>query len=519
MKKSKIYDISSLKASITQSLQIVFSGIFLTALIVFLALHEKYSESKRLLNQQEIHQVINTYKSGLSEKLSIIASSYVFMDYLRSGDITRKKMMPDFLAQLIALKSNSVVGMVIRDHWGGAIFSYGEKSRDYVTFNICYLNQTLDSKMGECYFSWTLFFDKDKIYNELFSLDKSILHCPSCEKFSFLSGPMFGSFPVKSSSNISLSLMVLEKSDYFYFYYIILCFSLLLLGLWSWYRLGSLINNYVSEPMIKLTSCLKLDSTMDNINHIKEIQYLVNEISNWRNKINKNLAEQHAVNLGKIAAQLAHDIRSPLSVINMAIKKITQKSDSSLLLIKNSSRRIEDIANSFLIQYRNKGEGVFQAPTTVQYLPQLVDLIFFEKKAQYSDKPIVFSLDITDKGRSVFCIMNEVEFERLISNLVSNAVESIIGSGSVSILLDIKNNMAYLTVTDTGKGIPAHLLSDVSKGGLSMGKVNGSGLGLSHARATIESWRGSLNLDSVEGLGTKITIFIPLASSPNTPSV
>ena len=100
------------------------------------------------------------------------------------------------------------------------------------------------------------------------------------------------------------------------------------------------------------------------------------------------------------------------------------------------------------------------------------------------------------------------------SNLVNNAVEALGDTGTVTVRLVAEGKRITLKVQDTGKGIPPELLTKLGKRGETHGKAGGSGLGLYHARTTIESWGGSLELQSEVGRGTTVALNLPKAQPP-----
>jgi FixJ family two-component response regulator len=101
----------------------------------------------------------------------------------------------------------------------------------------------------------------------------------------------------------------------------------------------------------------------------------------------------------------------------------------------------------------------------------------------------------------------------VLSNLINNAVEAISDTGKIVIELSLIDSFVELKVIDNGCGISQELLSKVFRGA-SFGKVDGSGLGLPHAKQTIEHFKGDIRIDSVIGEGTVVTLHIPKAGEP-----
>ena len=86
----KIKNIEDLKRSINWSTLLAFCVIFGFSLVGLFVIHGKFLQKRTLYEKQQIVTAADVYKSNLSEKLSIIASSTVFLDYLRSGENSRE---------------------------------------------------------------------------------------------------------------------------------------------------------------------------------------------------------------------------------------------------------------------------------------------------------------------------------------------------------------------------------------------------------------------------------------------
>ena len=67
-----------------------------------------------------------------------------------------------------------------------------------------------------------------------------------------------------------------------------------------------------------------------------------------------------------------------------------------------------------------------------------------------------------------------------------------------------------MEVRDNGVGIPAEVLSKVGKFKITSKNKFGNGIGLAHAYRRLESWGGSIQIQSTEKLGTQVLLFLPL---------
>jgi len=210
-----------------------------------------------------------------------------------------------------------------------------------------------------------------------------------------------------------------------------------------------------------------------------------------------------------------------LAALDVASGDVAKLPEEQRVLIRSAVGRIRDIANSLLDKQRAQtaGEAGSGGPSSSGLLLSgLIESLITEKRLQYRSRPgveIDAWLDAPSYG--IFARVQPVEFKRLLSNLVNNAVEAFEdGAGSVRVTLSARDGEALIMVRDDGKGISLNLLSKLGKRGETHGKSGGSGLGLYHARISAESWGGSLEIASEPPKkGAVITVRLPQAQAPD----
>jgi anti-sigma regulatory factor (Ser/Thr protein kinase) len=219
--------------------------------------------------------------------------------------------------------------------------------------------------------------------------------------------------------------------------------------------------------------------------------------------------------MNKIATQVAHDILSPLAALDVAAGDVTQLPEKKRLLIRNAVGRINEIANSLLDKNRiptpQKDAAADKSLPSVQLLSSLIESMVSEKRLQYrSRSQVAIEVQFEAVSYGIFARVQPIEFKRLLSNLINNAVEAL-GSdpGSVRVTLSARQGRAVVSVQDDGKGILPEVMEKLGRRGETYGKVGGSGLGIYHARESAESWGGSLDIASEVGKGTTISVNLP----------
>lgn len=239
---------------------------------------------------------------------------------------------------------------------------------------------------------------------------------------------------------------------------------------------------------------------------------------------------------GEMARQVAHDIRSPLTALQIAVSSIDKSPVEAKVLIEKSTARICKIAEDLLSRSRNNyssgssasegsiasgnhkiSEGninpVVQAnPVIINHLCQ--DIIN-EKRAT-----CLANGHNIDSNLQLICTENvlaaqsivDSDLRRILSNLIGNSIEALNTKNSKVLISTSKSgNRCLIEITDNGKGIPDEILSKIGTEGFSYGKENGNGLGLHHAIRTIKSWGGDVKIRSKVGVGTTVTLTLPAA--------
>ena len=225
-------------------------------------------------------------------------------------------------------------------------------------------------------------------------------------------------------------------------------------------------------------------------------------------RLESELAVSKAVS--DMAAQVAHDIRSPLAALGAAAKGLDLP-DEKRTLIDGSIARMQGIADDLLRRYRAPAAAKAKPETCA--LAGLIEQVLAEKRIQHKDRAGI-KIEFRSDADGVKAAVDPKELQRIISNLVNNSVEAFAGSGTVAVRLAATDGKVLIEVKDDGKGIPAEILARLGAKGETHGKAGGTGLGLYHARTSAESWGGGLKIESAPGKGTTVVMELPAAAKP-----
>lgn len=221
--------------------------------------------------------------------------------------------------------------------------------------------------------------------------------------------------------------------------------------------------------------------------------------------------------VGKMASQVAHDIQSPLSTLQIALYDLKGISSDTTELFRQSVKRICQIADDLKSVWIGK-QNVSEIVNDTILLS--IQKIVREKQSEFMQKKkISIDFEAPEDGAHLVEGLRSSDLERVLSNLLNNSFESMNENGEIRIVA-LKNKKFFtIFVEDDGCGIASTNLSKVFEFGYTSGKINGTGLGLFHAKEIITACGGQIFIESQEKKGTRIKIVLPLFKSSQESSI
>ena len=221
-----------------------------------------------------------------------------------------------------------------------------------------------------------------------------------------------------------------------------------------------------------------------------------------------------SVVIGNLATQIAHDIRSPLAALKVTSNAIHGIREADRAIIQAAIGRINDIAEDLLRTSREYPQAPEPGRGSTFIHSTDVALIANETLAEIQKrfidrKDLELVSKISTNLEKTEIDVSPIELRRVISNLIENAVEALVGAGVVSLDLKRERDFLKLAIQDTGVGITKENISRIGERGVSFGKALGNGLGLHYATQRMKAWQGELAIDSKVGKGTVVTLSFP----------
>ena len=238
----------------------------------------------------------------------------------------------------------------------------------------------------------------------------------------------------------------------------------------------------------------------------------------------EELAEQRAQQLknsermaaiGQTAGMVGHDIRNPLQAITSDMYLITEELKT---MPEGESKQavFESIgAVNENLTYINKIVSDLQDYTrplkpSIQNA-NLAELIEGTILTVNIPKRIELTTEIKDNSKA---IQTDIAYlRRILTNLITNAVQAMPDEGKLTVKSEKKNQKIVISVQDTGVGIPAEVKTKMFTP-LFTTKSKGQGLGLAVVKRLVEALNGTISFESETDKGTK---FIVELTQPQTP--
>ncbi|MEP5611057.1 MAG: HAMP domain-containing sensor histidine kinase [Cyclobacteriaceae bacterium] len=279
---------------------------------------------------------------------------------------------------------------------------------------------------------------------------------------------------------------------------------------------GSMILNNLMKPLRMVADKISKITLQEENKPIlyessDEIGSLVRDYNSMLVKLEQSksalVRSQKEVAWKEIAKQVAHEIKNPLTPMQLKIQQLLRKYEEgskdyetlSSLLIQVDT--LSQIASSF--------SAFAEMPA-----PDNTDLDFSKLLRQvvglYHSDDVKITTDISD---SIFIHADKDIFQRIINNIVLNSIQAVEqGNSEIHVKLATKADKCELIVSDNGKGIDDALKDKIFLNYFST-KSSGSGIGLALAKKGIENAGGTIWFESKKNEGTTFFITMPLAAS------
>jgi signal transduction histidine kinase len=275
--------------------------------------------------------------------------------------------------------------------------------------------------------------------------------------------------------------------------------------------------------------------TIENVTSYRKMINEINDknekLSNYKIELEKRLvqlqetqeqlviSEKMAV-IGQLVSGIAHEINTPLASIKanidlekMIIDMLQPEKTDSIIKFKETASELFEVNNIALERIIEIVKGLKnfarldEAEVNIVNIHEGIDstLLIIKNQAsknikilkEYSEVPLIK------------CFPQQLN--QVVLNMLINSIQAIKEEGSITVKTWSDNDKVYISIIDTGEGIPEDKIQKIFDPGYTTKGVGvGTGLGLSISYRIIEKHKGDIKVNSKVGEGTTITIELPI---------
>ena len=207
---------------------------------------------------------------------------------------------------------------------------------------------------------------------------------------------------------------------------------------------------------------------------------------------------------------MSHDFKTPLTVISTSVLNAVDMLDfemdkdemrESLNLAQSEIMRMSRLVEGALKQAALQGSQHGAGPIDIAPILRKVSGTYHAFLERHGNKLIVsVPGTLPHVYGSVDMLLN------VLANLISNA-NRYTRNGEIEMSADVEDPFVCITVRDTGTGVKPEIMANIFTRGTS---ENGSGLGLTISKTAIETYGGTITIDSEEDVGTTVKFTMPI---------
>ncbi|MCM1258894.1 MAG: HAMP domain-containing histidine kinase [Roseburia sp.] len=432
--------------------------------------------------------LVKNESSSLYKEATIIASDYAVSYY--NNTIT----LADFEERLEAL-DNYLGAQIWVVGVNGDIMVNSEKKTDLLNLENIEGFNILD--FGSKYYQTSRFYN-------YFEEDQLSVFAPISIKYK-IKGYVVIHKPLRQLSSFHYGLL---NISYMTLGILFLC-AFLLLGAFSASvilpirKISRAANEYVSG---------NFDHKID-VHSNDEIGYLAASLSYMANELNTLEEDQR-----KFVSNVSHDFRSPLTSIKGYVEAMldgtipVEMQEKYLNIILFETERLNKLTKS-LLELNKIGKRGMMLDTSTFDINNVIKMTVRTFEGTCKEKRISFELILT--GKSLYVKADMSKIQQVIYNLIDNSIKFSHHDSFITVETTVKNEKVFVSVKDTGIGIPKDSISKIwerfYKTDLSRGKdKKGTGLGLAIVKEIIQAHNENINVISTEGVGTEFIFSLPL---------
>lgn len=245
----------------------------------------------------------------------------------------------------------------------------------------------------------------------------------------------------------------------------------------------------------------------------QDLESLVEERTRALRLAQEQIVRQEKLTVvGRLAANISHELRNPLGVITnavyflkMVLTEQNPKVHEYLDLIEEQARKASKIASNML-EFTRTRPPQREAVHIETFLQHILTLI---PPPDHTHCHFLISPDLPP------VYVDSTHLEQILTNLLSNAYQSMHTGGDVTLEATARDEQVILSMKDTGEGMSPEVLAQIFEP-LYTTKARGIGLGLAITKNLVEANNGRIEVKSQEGIGSTFILYLPQVQQSGT---
>jgi two-component system, NtrC family, sensor histidine kinase HydH len=265
-----------------------------------------------------------------------------------------------------------------------------------------------------------------------------------------------------------------------------------------------------TDPASEKILEVSLSTTRDDEGNIESRTALIRDLTEARRLEREARRKDKLTAMGELASGVAHEIRNPLNAIGLIAQRFSREFTprrgvrefrSLADVMQNETRRVNAIIRQFLAFARPPALRRIDIP-----IREFADRVSGLFSAQAKEKGVSFTLSVQD---GLHASLDPDQMLQALLNVLQNALHATLPGGSIRLNVHADSGVLRFTVSDTGEGISPAALEKIFNLYYTT-KPDGTGLGLAITQQIVGQHDGRIDVSSMPGKGTALTIEIPL---------
>jgi signal transduction histidine kinase len=253
---------------------------------------------------------------------------------------------------------------------------------------------------------------------------------------------------------------------------------------------------------------------------VRELAVLAAALDSAMTRLEQSFLQQQA-----FVHDAAHELKTAVTIIKSSLQVLTSRPrtaneyEAGLETCLTDCARMEELVHRMLLLalFEQGGAGGMERPTVTDLSARLREAV--GQMEHYAELQSV-SLPLYVSGQAAVALSTEA-CDTLLTNLIMNALQHTGAGGIVQVTLKDSDGTAIVEIADTGTGIEPeelrHIFERFYRGDPSRSRrTGGVGLGLAISKAITDSCGGVIEVHSEPGVGTRVTVKLPLIPAEPT---